>query len=111
LLLQNVRCVVNTAWRSHLAQAAALLLLLQVGCTKSHSPKAGDEATGHVSAADCDRLAPDNPYDSASEQYSGFKWGIGHPPGSCGGHSIGFDQGCREHERQANAYEACLPKE
>ena len=83
----------------------AVLFLVGAGCTTTDSDTAGD---GSGTTRDCSKLEPENPYTSGSGHYAGFEWAERNNPGSCGGNSTSFIEGCMEHQRQLAAYESCL---
>ena len=84
--------------------AIALLALLSAGCPEGNG---GSETRA---AADCDRLAPRNPYVDGSGHYAGFEWAEANRPGVCGGNSDSFIEGCEDYERKLASYNACLNK-
>jgi hypothetical protein len=79
-----------------------LALLVVVGCTSSTSPeKANDEGTARHCAE------PQNPYDEGSGHYAGYEWAEKNNPGTCGGRSQSFIEGCEEYQQQESEYEDC----
>lgn len=77
-------------------------LLVVVGCTSSSSPeKANEEET----ARHC--TEPQNPYDEGTGHYAGYEWAETNNPGSCGGRSQSFIEGCEEYHHQESEYEDC----
>ena len=53
---------------------------------------------------------PENPYSPGSGHYAGYEWAEQKDPGSCGGNSTSFIEGCEAYQEQSAAYEACLSK-
>jgi len=77
-------------------------LLVVVGCTSSSPPeKANEEKT----ARHC--TEPHNPYNEGSGHYAGYEWAETNNPGSCGGRSQSFIEGCEEYQQQESEYESC----
>ena len=85
------------------------LAALMLGCSSesSSTTPAQEEAT---TSRNCNALEPDNPYSPGSGHYAGFEWAEKNDPGSCGGNSNSFIEGCEEHQRQKAVYEACVSK-
>jgi hypothetical protein len=80
-----------------------LFALLVVGsCTSSSSPEETNQegAGGHCSE-------PQNPYDEGSGHYAGYEWAETNNPGTCGGRSQSFIEGCQEYQQQESEYEDC----
>jgi hypothetical protein len=77
-------------------------LLVVVGCTSSSSPEKTNE---EGAAQHC--TEPHNPYDEGSGHYSGYEWAETNNPGTCGGRSQSFIEGCEEYQQQESEYEDC----
>lgn len=86
-----------------------LSLLIGVGCSSSSSFSDRDDKEADTSR-DCSGLEPENPYSAGSGHYAGFEWAEQNNPGSCGGNSTSFIEGCEDYQEQLAAYEACLNK-
>ena len=90
----------------------AFVILLTVafgGCQENRS--SSDDTSANVdSSEDCNATEPENPYDDGSGHYAGFAWAEQNDPGSCGGNSSSFIEGCEEFLRQSEAYEACAAR-
>ena len=77
-------------------------LLVVVGRTSFTSPeKTNEEGT----ARHC--TEPQNPYDEGSGHYAGYEWAETNNPGTCGGRSQSFIEGCEEYQQQESEYEDC----
>ena len=77
-------------------------LLVMVGCTSSTlSDKTNEDET----ARHC--TEPQNPYDEGSGHYAGYEWAETNNPGSCGGRSQSFIEGCEDYQQQESEYEDC----
>jgi hypothetical protein len=88
------------------ASVAVLMALLSLGCPQPRS-SAENDGPGAGSSRDCNALEPENPYSEGSGHYAGFEWAERNDPGTCGGNSISFIEGCQEFQSQSAAYEAC----
>jgi hypothetical protein len=76
-------------------------LLVMVGCTSSSS----SEKTNEGSTRLC--TEPQNPYNEGTGHYAGYEWAETNNPGSCGGRSQSFIEGCEEYQQQESEYENC----
>jgi hypothetical protein len=84
----------------HLTLSFTLSILLGVvGCT---SPDRTDE---EETPRHCSE--PQNPYDEGSGHYAGYEWAETNNPGTCGGRSQSFTEGCEEYQHQESEYEDC----
>lgn len=83
-----------------------LASLLAVGCTSTTSSKSsdGNEETDST-AAHCSE--PENPYSEGTGHHAGYEWAEQHNPGTCGGSSQSFIEGCEEYQNQESEYEEC----
>jgi hypothetical protein len=77
-------------------------LLAIIGCTSSE--RNNEEET----ARHC--TEPQNPYDEGTGHYAGYEWAETNNPGTCGGRSQSFIEGCEEYQRQESEYEDCEAK-
>ncbi|SRR5437867_8314373 len=87
--------------------------LVQSGCSSSVSSFRNDDKVDKQysrASRDCDALEPENPYSPGSGHYAGFEWAEKNNPGSCGGNSTSFIEGCEAYQEQLAAYETCLTK-
>lgn len=80
--------------------AAALSVV--AGCTSSTS---SDKNNEEEAARQC--AEPENPYDEGTGHYAGYEWAEANNPGTCGGRSQSFIEGCEEYQRQESEYEDC----
>ena len=76
--------------------------LVIVGCTSSSS---SEKATKEETANHCSE--PQNPYAAGSGHYAGYEWAETNAPGTCGGRSESFIEGCEEYQQQESEYEDC----
>jgi len=74
---------------------------------KTSSPEQSNSEDTRTSR-NCDE--PENPYSPGSGHYAGYEWAEQNDPGSCGGNSTSFIEGCEAYQEQSAAYEACLSK-
>jgi hypothetical protein len=81
--------------KPHILGLTLSALLVVVGCTSSSSPeKTNEEET----ARHCSE--PRNPYNEGTGHYAGYEWAETNDPGSCGGRSQSFIEGCEEYQQQ-----------
>lgn len=76
-------------------------VLAIAACTSSSPEKTNEEET----ARHC--TEPQNPYDEGSGHYAGYEWAETNNPGTCGGRSQSFIEGCEEYQHQESEYEDC----
>jgi hypothetical protein len=78
------------------------VLLGVVCCTSGTSPERAneDDAPRHCTE-------PQDPYDEGSGHYAEYEWAETNNPGTCGGRSQSFTEGCEEYQHQESEYEDC----
>jgi hypothetical protein len=77
-------------------------LALNLGCESS--TQSSPEADAHCTE-------PENPYDAGTGHYAGYEWAEKNNPGTCGGSSQSFIEGCEEYQQQESEYADCQARE
>jgi len=79
-----------------------LAALVVIDCTSSTS---SERTNGEESARHCSE--PHNPYNEGTGHYAGYEWAETNNPGTCGGRSQSFIEGCEEYQQQESEYDEC----
>ena len=77
-------------------------LSISSACTSPASSNNDDESASTVASTE-----PESPYAEGSGHYAGYEWAERNHPGSCGGSSQSFIEGCEEYQRQDAEFEEC----
>ena len=79
--------------------------LLICGCNPS---KSSDSSEENAVGSTC--TEPENPYDEGTGHHAGYEWSEKNDPGTCGGSSQSFVEGCEEYQHQEAEYQECEAK-